>query len=69
MANSRAMSSPPPAYAVFAMVKPRHLGAAMTKNPIVQPQYDLVSTTTLTWASLKGPNSGELSGQLAERGH
>ncbi len=30
-------------YAVFALVKPRHLGSALTKSPLKQPEYDLVA--------------------------
>lgn len=41
----RTLSVGTAAYAVFALVKPRHLGAAMTSNPLEQGRYDLVATT------------------------
>lgn len=44
-AFSRALSVATGAYAVFALVKPRHLGAAMTDDPQEQQPYDLVART------------------------
>ena len=37
------MSAATAGYAVFAVVKPRHLGAALTRSPLKQPEYDLVA--------------------------
>lgn len=39
------MSAATGAYAVFALVKPRHLGAAMTDDRTEQASYDLVAHT------------------------
>jgi hypothetical protein len=41
---SRAMSVGTAAYAVYALAKPRHLGAAITADPVEQTRYDLVAT-------------------------
>jgi hypothetical protein len=40
---SKIMSAATASYAVFALVKPRHLGKALTKSPLKQPEYDLVA--------------------------
>ncbi len=40
---SQIMSAATAGYAVFALAKPRHLGAALTKSPLKQPEYDLVA--------------------------
>lgn len=40
---SRIMSAATAGYAVFALVKPRHLGTALTRSPLKQPEYDLVA--------------------------
>lgn len=37
------MSAATAGYAVFALAKPRHLGAALTKSPLKQPEYDVVA--------------------------
>ena len=37
---SRVMSGATAAYAVFALVKPDHLGRAMEAGPVAQPTYD-----------------------------
>ena len=42
---SRAMSAGTAAYAVFALLKPRHLGRALTPSPLEQPDYDVVART------------------------
>lgn len=42
---SRVMSAGTAAYGVFALAKPRHLGAAMSDAPDRQKRYDLVATT------------------------
>lgn len=51
---SQIMSAATAGYAVFALAKPRHLGAALTKSPLKQPEYDLV-------ARLFGPRDLALS--------
>lgn len=43
--SSKAMSAGTAAYAVFALVRPRHLGDAVTRNPLEQPRYDLLART------------------------
>jgi hypothetical protein len=40
---SKIMSAATAGYAAFALVKPRHLGKALTKSPLKQPEYDLVA--------------------------
>jgi hypothetical protein len=40
---SKIISAATAGYAVFALVKPRHLGKALTKSPLKQPEYDLVA--------------------------
>ena len=40
---SHLMSAATAGYAVFALAKPRHLGNALTKSPLKQPEYDLVA--------------------------
>jgi hypothetical protein len=40
---STILSAATAGYAVFALVKPRHLGEALTNNPVKQQRYDLVS--------------------------
>jgi len=40
---SKIMSAATAGYAVFALVKPRHLGTALTKSPLKQPEYDVVA--------------------------
>ncbi|MCD9198293.1 hypothetical protein [Aeromicrobium wangtongii] len=40
---SKIMSAATAGYAAFALVKPRHLGAALTNNPVKQQRYDLVA--------------------------
>jgi hypothetical protein len=40
---SKIMSAATAGYAVFAFVKPRHLGKALTKSPLKQPEYDVVA--------------------------
>lgn len=40
---SQIMSAATAGYAVFALAKPRHLGNALTKSPLKQPEYDLVA--------------------------
>ena len=40
---SKIMSAATAGYAVFALVKPRHLGTALTRSPLKQPEYDLVA--------------------------
>lgn len=51
---SALMSAATAGYAVFAMAKPRHLGAALTNSPLKQPEYDVV-------ARLFGPRDLALS--------
>lgn len=40
---SNILSAATAGYAAFALVKPRHLGKALTKSPLKQPEYDLVA--------------------------
>ncbi|RYJ07293.1 MAG: hypothetical protein EON52_02005 [Actinomycetales bacterium] len=40
---SALMSTATAGYAVFALAKPRHLGKALTKSPLKQPEYDVVA--------------------------
>lgn len=40
---SQIMSAATAGYAVFALAKPRHLGAALTPSPLKQPEYDVVA--------------------------
>lgn len=40
---SKIMSAASAGYAVFALVKPRHLGNALTKSPLKQAEYDLTA--------------------------
>jgi hypothetical protein len=40
---SKIISAATAGYAVFALVKPRHLGKALTKSPLKQPEYDVVA--------------------------
>ncbi|MEG9224669.1 hypothetical protein [Aeromicrobium sp. Sec7.5] len=40
---SALMSAATAGYAVFALAKPRHLGAALTTSPLKQPDYDVVA--------------------------
>lgn len=40
---SKMISAATAGYAVYAFVKPRHLGKALTKSPLKQPEYDLVA--------------------------
>lgn len=40
---SKIMSAATAGYAVFALVRPRHLGKALTKSPLKQPEYDVVA--------------------------
>lgn len=40
---SQIMSAATAGYAAFALVKPRHLGNALTRSPLKQPEYDLVA--------------------------
>ena len=40
---SHLMSAATAGYAVFALAKPRHLGNALTRSPLKQPEYDLVA--------------------------
>jgi len=40
---SKIMSAATAGYAVFALVKPRHLGKALTRSPLKQPEYDVVA--------------------------
>jgi hypothetical protein len=40
---STMMSAATAGYAAFALAKPRHLGKALTKSPLKQPEYDLVA--------------------------
>ncbi|MGH3357900.1 MAG: hypothetical protein ACRDO7_03795 [Nocardioidaceae bacterium] len=42
---SRLMSVGTASYAVYALVKPRHLGAVLSDDPGRQASYDLVATT------------------------
>lgn len=43
LSYSKLISAATAGYAVFALVKPRHLGKALTKSPLKQPEYDLVA--------------------------
>lgn len=43
MTYSKMISAATAGYAVFALVKPRHLGKVLTKSPLKQPEYDLVA--------------------------
>lgn len=43
LSYSKLISAATAGYAVFALAKPRHLGNALTKNPIEQPRYDVVA--------------------------
>ena len=40
---SQIMSAATAGYAAFALAKPRHLGNALTRSPLKQPEYDLVA--------------------------
>jgi hypothetical protein len=40
---SKIISAATAGYAAFALVKPRHLGNALTRSPLKQPEYDLVA--------------------------
>lgn len=40
---SKIISAATAGYAVYALAKPRHLGKALTKSPLKQPEYDLVA--------------------------
>jgi hypothetical protein len=40
---SKIISAATAGYAVFALVKPRHLGKALTNSPLKQPEYDTVA--------------------------
>ncbi|MBC7632919.1 hypothetical protein [Aeromicrobium sp.] len=42
---SKIMSAATAAYSVFALLKPRHLGVALTKSPLTQQEYDIVART------------------------
>jgi hypothetical protein len=42
---SRLMSAASASYGVFALVRPRHLGNAMTQNPVKQADYDPLALT------------------------
>ncbi|GAA1749507.1 hypothetical protein [Aeromicrobium alkaliterrae] len=52
---STILSAATAGYAVFALAKPRHLGAALTSSPLKQPEYDVV-------ARLFGPRDLAISG-------
>lgn len=41
----RSMSAATASYGVYALVQPRHLGNAMTKNPVEQASYDTLART------------------------
>lgn len=43
LSYSKLISAATAGYAVFALAKPRHLGEALTKSPLKQPEYDLVA--------------------------
>lgn len=43
LSYSKMISAATAGYAVFAFVKPRHLGKALTNSPLKQPEYDLVA--------------------------
>jgi hypothetical protein len=40
---SKIISAATAGYAVYAFVKPRHLGKALTKSPLKQPEFDVVA--------------------------
>jgi hypothetical protein len=40
---SKLISGATAGYAVYALLKPRHLGKALTNSPLKQPEYDLVA--------------------------
>ncbi len=42
---SRVMSAATASYGVFALVKPRHLGNALTSDPVRQADYDALGLT------------------------
>lgn len=37
------MSVATASYGVYALVQPRHLGKVLTRNPVTQPDYDLLA--------------------------
>lgn len=43
--RSTIMSTATAGYALYALAKPRHLGRAVTKSPLKQPEYDVVART------------------------
>lgn len=43
LSYSKTISAATAGYALFALAKPRHLGKALTKSPLKQPEYDLVA--------------------------
>jgi hypothetical protein len=42
---SRLMSTATASYGVYALVRPRHLGKAITQDPVKQPVYDALALT------------------------
>lgn len=40
---STILSAATAGYAVYALARPRHLGSALTRSPLKQPEYDVVS--------------------------
>lgn len=43
LSYSKLISAATAGYALFALAKPRHLGKALTKSPLKQPEYDVVA--------------------------
>lgn len=67
------MSAASASYGVFALVKPRHLGNAMTKNPVQQTNYDPlaltygVRDTTISALGLLGRSERAVTASMALR--
>jgi hypothetical protein len=70
---SRLMSAASASYGVFALVRPRHLGNALTKDPVQQADYDRlalaygVRDTTISAVGLLGRSDQAVTAAMALR--
>jgi hypothetical protein len=70
---SRLMSAASASYGVFALVRPRHLGNALTRDPVQQADYDRlalaygVRDTTISAVGLLGRSDQAVTAAMALR--
>lgn len=73
LSYSTMISTATAGYAVFAFAKPRHLGKALTRSPLKQPEYDVVARMfgprdlALSALAILAPSARAREGAMAAR--